>query len=222
MPDRLSRPGGAIFRGADLGHGSNFANRAIVACPLTAEALPVPQVGRPRVLMRLAAAAVAVAVVAAMIVVVIAVLAPTTSSKPKRNPFGMGLREAAPAASGIGAYILALQTSFFRSLQAGIPGLRLGRGDRLRLYRAIAIMSVLPSCSRKSHSTARVLSRWINSYLTWCHGSTASTLLSRMKSPASVRIVRTACPSPMSSITTVILIARRGRPASTSSLRLSS
>src|SRR5215204_5500031 len=88
-----------------------------------------PQVGRPRVLMRLAAAAVAVAVVAAMIVVVIAVLAPTTSSKPKRNPFGMGLREAAPAASGIGAYILALQTSFFRSLQAGIPGLSLGRGD---------------------------------------------------------------------------------------------
>ena len=51
----------------------------------------------------------------------IAVLAPTTSSKPKRNPFGMGLREAAPAASGIGAYMLALQTSFFRRLRPASP-----------------------------------------------------------------------------------------------------
>src|SRR5215218_4870719 len=43
-----------------------------------------------------------------------------------------------------------------------------------------------------------------------------------MKSPRSVRIIRTAWPSSTSSITTVILIARRGRPASASSLRLRS
>ena len=91
--------------------------------PLTAEALPVRQ-GRPQALTRIAAAAVAVALVAGAVAGTIALLAPAAPPPPTRNPFGMGLREAAPAASGMGAYILALQASFFRSLQAGIAGLK--------------------------------------------------------------------------------------------------
>ena len=47
-------------------------------------------------------------------------------------------------------------------------------------------------------------------------------MLSRMRSPRSVIRVSTAWPSPFSSITTVIRIARRGRPASARSLRLRS
>jgi nickel/cobalt exporter len=43
---------------------------------------------------------------------------------PARNPFGMGMREAAPAATGVGAYILALQSSFFRGLQAAVAALK--------------------------------------------------------------------------------------------------
>jgi len=89
---------------------------------LTAEALPVRQ-GRPQALIRLAAAAVAVALVAGAVAATIALLAPA-APPPTRNRFGMGLREAAPAASGMGAYILALQANFFRSLQAGIAGLK--------------------------------------------------------------------------------------------------
>ncbi len=91
--------------------------------PLTAEALPVRQ-GRPQTLTRIAAAAVAVALVAGAVAGTIALLAPAAPPPPTRNPFGMGLREAAPAASGMGAYILALQANFFRSLQAGIAGLK--------------------------------------------------------------------------------------------------
>ena len=90
--------------------------------PLTAEALPVRQV-RPQTLTRLAAAAVAVALVAGAVAAIIALLAPA-APPPTRNPFGMGLREAAPAAGGIGAYILALQANFFRSLQDCIAGLK--------------------------------------------------------------------------------------------------
>ena len=76
--------------------------------PLTAEALPVRQV-RPQALDSPRAAAVAVALVAGAVAAIIALLAPAAPPPPTRNPFGIGLREAAPAASGMGAYILALQ-----------------------------------------------------------------------------------------------------------------
>ena len=49
-------------------------------------------------------------------------------SPPARSPFGVGFREAAPAATGLGGLILALQASFSRSLTAAVAGLR-GGGD---------------------------------------------------------------------------------------------
>jgi ABC-type nickel/cobalt efflux system permease component RcnA len=95
--------------------------------PLTAEFLAVaPRAGRPRALLiRLAVAAVAVALVAAAVAAVAALFASAAPSPPPaRNPFGMGVREAAPAASGIGATILGLQGSFFRSLQGAVSALK--------------------------------------------------------------------------------------------------
>jgi nickel/cobalt exporter len=41
------------------------------------------------------------------------------SKPPPRNPFGMGLREAAPSGS-LGAWILSVQSGFYGSLQAGV------------------------------------------------------------------------------------------------------
>ena len=64
--------------------------------PLTAEALPVRQ-ARPQTLTRIATAAVAVALVAGAVAGTIALLAPAAPPPPTRNPFGMGLRDAAPA-----------------------------------------------------------------------------------------------------------------------------
>ncbi len=43
---------------------------------------------------------------------------------PPRSPFGIGFREAAPAATGLGSWILALQSSFSRSLQAAVHALK--------------------------------------------------------------------------------------------------
>ena len=43
------------------------------------------------------------------------------SKPPPRNPFGMGLREATPSGS-LGAWILSVQSGFYGSLQAGVPG----------------------------------------------------------------------------------------------------
>lgn len=45
---------------------------------------------------------------------------------PPRSPFGIGFREAAPAATGLGGWILALQSSFSRSLQAAVQSLKQG------------------------------------------------------------------------------------------------
>ncbi|HEX8166111.1 MAG TPA: nickel transporter [Beijerinckiaceae bacterium] len=76
-------------------------------------------------LIRLAVAVLAVAAVAAAVAALAALLAPAAPPlPPQKNPFGMGVREAAPAASGIGAYILALQGGFFRSLQGAVSALK--------------------------------------------------------------------------------------------------
>lgn len=93
---------------------------------LTIEALGAPRPGRSRLVPRLALAVAAVALVAAGVALLMWLLAPAAPPPrpPARNPFGMGVREAAPAASGLGAYILALQGSFFRSLQQGVAALK--------------------------------------------------------------------------------------------------
>ena len=92
---------------------------------LTAEAWPAARTGRPHMLIRIAVAVLAVAAVTATVAALMAVLAPAAAPPPPaRNPFGMGVREAAPAASGVGAYILALQGGFFRSLQGAVLALK--------------------------------------------------------------------------------------------------
>lgn len=53
-------------------------------------------------------------------------VAPGLSAPPPRSPFGIGFREAAPSATGIGGVILALQASFSRSLNAAVGALRGG------------------------------------------------------------------------------------------------
>jgi ABC-type nickel/cobalt efflux system permease component RcnA len=55
-------------------------------------------------------------------------LGPDVAAPPPRSPFGIGFREAAPAASGLGGWILALQSSFSRSLQAALQGIKAGGG----------------------------------------------------------------------------------------------
>ncbi|MCJ2061245.1 nickel/cobalt transporter [Methylobacterium sp. J-088] len=53
-------------------------------------------------------------------------VAPGLTGAPPRSPFGIGFREAAPAATGLGGIILALQASFSRSLNAAVMALRGG------------------------------------------------------------------------------------------------
>jgi nickel/cobalt exporter len=92
---------------------------------LTVGLWPAARAGRPYMLIRIGIAVLAVAIVAAAAAAIMALLAPAAPPpSPARNPFGMGVREAAPAASGIGAYILALQGGFFRSLQGAVSALK--------------------------------------------------------------------------------------------------
>ncbi len=64
----------------------------------------------------------AVAVVAACITLIVWWLAPT-AAPPVRNPFGMGLREATPSGD-IGAYILAVQSAFYKNLQQALAAVK--------------------------------------------------------------------------------------------------
>ncbi|HVL70700.1 MAG TPA: nickel transporter [Beijerinckiaceae bacterium] len=77
-----------------------------------------------RVALRLALALSAVALVAGALALLAFLLAPAAPPPPARNPFGMGLREAAPAPGGFGATLLALQASFFQTLRGAVAALK--------------------------------------------------------------------------------------------------
>jgi nickel/cobalt transporter (NicO) family protein len=89
---------------------------------LTSEPLALPTASRGGVRLRLSLALAAVVVVAAAMSALAWLLGPM-NAPPPRNPFGMGLREATPTGA-LGAYILSVQSGFYRSLQAGIRDLR--------------------------------------------------------------------------------------------------
>ncbi|SFL55082.1 nickel/cobalt transporter [Methylobacterium pseudosasicola] len=92
------------------------------------DAPPRPERLRLRLGLRLGLMAGAV-VLAVLVVAGLAwLIAPGIAAPPARSPFGIGFREAAPAATGLGGVILALQASFSRSLNAAVVALK-GGGD---------------------------------------------------------------------------------------------
>jgi nickel/cobalt exporter len=91
---------------------------------VTAAGLPLRSSDRGRVVgARLLLAGLAVALVSGATLLVLWSTVPGTPP-PVRGPFGAGMREAAPAAGGLGGYILAVQGNFYRSLQAAVLGLK--------------------------------------------------------------------------------------------------
>ena len=76
-----------------------------------------------RVLVALAALAGA-ALVLALLGTAASALLGTPAVPPPRNPFGTGLREAAPGATGLGGWILAVQGEFYRGLTGALAAAR--------------------------------------------------------------------------------------------------
>jgi nickel/cobalt transporter (NicO) family protein len=90
---------------------------------VTADGLPLRSWDRGRVAgSQLVLAGLAVALMAGATLLVLWSMPGTPP--PVRSPFGAGMREAAPAAGGLGGYILAVQGNFYRSLQAAVLGLK--------------------------------------------------------------------------------------------------
>ncbi|WP_348642042.1 nickel transporter [Methylobacterium sp. WL69] len=75
---------------------------------------------------RLILAAGATALAALLLTGLMLVLGPDVAAPPPRSPFGIGFREAAPSATGLGGWVLALQASFSRSLQGALQGIKAG------------------------------------------------------------------------------------------------
>ncbi|SFK79857.1 nickel/cobalt transporter [Methylorubrum salsuginis] len=93
---------------------------------LTAALVPKePVASRLPLRLALAAGAVlaAVGVLGALAWIVGPIAAP-----PPRSPFGIGFREAAPAATGLGGWLLNVQSNFSRNLQGAVTALKAGGG----------------------------------------------------------------------------------------------
>jgi nickel/cobalt exporter len=76
------------------------------------------------VLLRLGIALAAVALVGAAASLLLWLALPISAPVAPKSPFGMGVREAAPAATGLGGTILVFQASFYRALQAALEALK--------------------------------------------------------------------------------------------------
>jgi nickel/cobalt transporter (NicO) family protein len=83
---------------------------------------PTPR-GLAPLALRVGLAFAAVALVAGFVALFALMLGPSLPT-PTKTPFGVGIREAAPNGSGLGAVILAFQGTFYRSLQAAVSGLK--------------------------------------------------------------------------------------------------
>ncbi|MDP4003506.1 nickel/cobalt transporter [Methylobacterium sp. NEAU K] len=83
-----------------------------------------PRFGRLGLRLGLMVAAIVLAALAAAGIAWL--IAPGIAAPPARSPFGIGFREAAPASTGLGGVILALQASFSRSLNAAVVALKGG------------------------------------------------------------------------------------------------
>jgi nickel/cobalt exporter len=79
-----------------------------------------------RLARRLGLMAGAVALAAGLIALLAWLVAPGLATPPPRSPFGIGFREAAPAATGLGGLILALQASFARAMNGAVIALKGG------------------------------------------------------------------------------------------------
>ncbi|MFC4174729.1 nickel/cobalt transporter [Microvirga sp. GCM10011540] len=101
---------------------------------VTASPATLPATDRARLWPRLALAAAAIAIVAGAMAILAWWLAPA-AAPPVRNPFGMGLREATPSGS-FGAYILEVQSGFYRSLQQAVASLK---GEGAAIWPLLAI-----------------------------------------------------------------------------------
>src|SRR3954453_19358374 len=91
---------------------------------VTAQSLPAPAVGASRLGLRLALTLAAIAVVGGAVAVLAWLFGHAAVPSAPKNPFGAGVREAAPSAQGLGAWILAVQGGFYRSLQAAVMALK--------------------------------------------------------------------------------------------------
>ena len=91
---------------------------------VTAQSLPAPAASANRLGLRLVLALAAVAAVAGAVAALAWLFGPSVPPPTAKNPFGVGVREAAPSAQGLGAWILAVQGGFYRSLQAAVLTLK--------------------------------------------------------------------------------------------------
>ena len=80
-----------------------------------------------RLPLRLALAAGAVLAAAGLLGALAWIVGPV-AAPPPRSPFGIGFREAAPAATGLGGWLLAVQSNFSRNLQGAVTALKAGGG----------------------------------------------------------------------------------------------
>ena len=93
---------------------------------MSVSAAPALGAPRGRLLVQVALAAGAAVLAGAAVTALTWLFLPSLTAPPPRSPFGVGFREAAPAATGLGGWLLAVQASLSRSLQGAVAALKAG------------------------------------------------------------------------------------------------
>lgn len=103
---------------------------SLSAAPTSSSADTLGSAGSPsrRLPLKAALAAGAVLAAAALLALIAWTLGPSLAAPPPRSPFGIGFREAAPAATRLGGWLLSVQSNFSRALQGAVSALKAGGG----------------------------------------------------------------------------------------------
>lgn len=150
----------------------------------------VRSAGSPNWPLRILLALLAVAVVSGAVALLGMVVGGAAPPLPKTpHPFGMGMREAAPSASGgFAAWLLAWQSEFFNSLRTALKGVRDGEGG-LWLLLGIGFAYGIFHAAGPGHGKAIIAAYIVSSERALVRGIAVSALAALIQALVAIALV---------------------------------
>jgi len=163
--------------------------------------------GAGRLGLRLALALGALAGVAAAAAALAWAVGPAMPTPAPRNPFGAGLREAAPAAQGLGAWLIAVQGAFARSLQGAVLALK-GDGAAAWTLSGLGFAYGVFHAAGPGHGKAVIAAYLVSSERALLKGLAMSLAAALVQALVAVALVATAAALLHATAATMSLVAR--------------
>jgi nickel/cobalt exporter len=158
---------------------------------VTAHPLSVDRAGASRFGLHLALACAALAAVAGAAAALAWAIGPAIPLSAPRSPFGAGLREAAPSAQGLGAWLLALQGAFSRNLQSAVLALK-NDGAAFSTLTGLGFAYGVFHAAGPGHGKAVISSYIVANEQTWTRGVVLSFASALLQAAVAVALVGVA------------------------------